>query len=101
MKTFSQFLSPIVAFDFANLRGFDFLQFGFTETESWSDPFETLGYDSCNLVVNMGTSTLIFGVFFAWFLLTLIFEILRRITGRLIPLKFIRKQLGLVYMMQG
>ena len=66
----------IVSFDYFPLT--DIIDFGFTETEPWSDKFEHLGYETINFIEDMGSIMLSIWIGFVYLLFVAIFSHLRR-----------------------
>ena len=55
METFD-FLFEVVTFDYFDVSAH--VDFGFTETSFWSYRFKSLGYESFNLIKNLGSITI-------------------------------------------
>ena len=57
-----EIMIKIVSFDYFPIH--DIFDFGFSETEPWSQNFENLGYETINYIEGMGSINL-----FVWFCL--------------------------------
>ena len=66
----------VVSFDYFPLT--DVINFGFTETEPWSDKFELLGYETINFIEGMGSILLFIWIGFIYIILVSVVWFKRR-----------------------
>ena len=66
----------VVSFDYFPLT--DVINFGFTETDPWSDKFELLGYETINFIEGMGSILLFIWIGFIYIILVSVVWFKRR-----------------------